>query len=173
MTRVELLTALGVPEWLLTRPQNVWVRLGGRDDPFPRQVRRLGEPNRTWKVQVLDTEDPVRAHVLETWTTGEDWVDGVDDEAGPGPSWNSRGGYRSYREHSQSVHLSRLFQTWEEARGGWPLPGDEVICDIPSGTLRTKIVRCANPENGAYMFEVTGGQLLPVGCMNAVDVRAK
>jgi len=166
--RAQVLSLFGVPLWLQSIPKpEAWVRLKTDNAP-PYNVRRLGDDRRSWRLIVLEVQDGFDVVAREEWSTGDNWVDGRDTSDSPGPGWGSQGRYTSWTDHHADVPVGAIFSTWESARGGWPLPGDAVICSIPEGELRTTIVRCANPNDGAYLFEVAGGRQLPVGCMSPV-----
>lgn len=169
VSREKMLTMLGVPDWLQHHPKEVWIRL--KTENAPPYNTLLLDRGLDWRVVINETNEGFEAIIRREWQTGG-WVSTGSSYEGPGWGYDDgyyepiNGYYEPIIDHKFDYPIGSACQSWSHARGGWPLPGDTVICELPEGILTTKIVRCV--DNGfttGTLFEITGGRQVPVGCM--------
>lgn len=153
-----LTQSLGCPEWIRIGA-SVYVRKGPTA-PFdvrgPFRVARVVVVPWTMQGDVTGIEFAFVAVQIDhtSYDSGE-----YRDLGG-----HSTGSYTRNLSWTETVPVAWCFTTRVDARGGYPLAGDSVTCDLPEGVLTTKVVRVFE-SNGAPMIEVSGGRILPVGCV--------
>jgi hypothetical protein len=163
----DLARSLGAPGWI--KPNAViWVREPGEGCPYktrgPLRVTSLVVA--PFSVLGRPSEEMYAfpaARIDHHHSDGGEYTDFGGNSNGS--SWYTSSSW------FEVLPTDNLYRTEREARGGWPLAGDRVVCALPEGRLETVIVRLFE-SNGAPMIEVTGGRNLSLGCVVDPMVRA-